>query len=395
MKTSLRSVVCFLLAAVLCCPEPSEAVTSKHREREASAQARKKKERPKRESVKNRKKNASKSERSKFAWVKRPGPVVRMPSRDPGIAEPNFDDPWPGVVVGPGKDMVFATVKDGVDGQWVYETEHFVLQADFDLGERTARELGRIVETAYEACLALPCNSFGRKSNPSVKKYGYFMFQGNDAFVKALGSNPMYKMVSALTRYPGIYLVKNKLNISGEASNYAIDKKRQPFVTKHEMHHLVGKGREDFGMWYIEGMGEYMGCSPYENGAIHFNMNEKVVLDYVSSWNAACEGRRLGTEIACPTSLKEFCDTGIVEFMNPARANFNYGMALLCVYYWIHLDGKGDASRLKNYVRALQERKGRQAAEAALTDGRTWENIEKEFSAKYAKLGLEITFGGQ
>lgn len=81
--------------------------------------------------------------------------------------------------------------------------------------------------------------------------------------------------------------------------------------------------------------------------------------------------------------------------MSPQRANFNYGVSLLCAYYWVHLDGAGDAARLKKYVRALQNRQGREAAFKELTAGRSREDIEKEFASKYRKRGLEIDFAGE
>lgn len=395
MKMHPHVVVGMLLAFAACLPVSTLEAAPRERD---SVRSSRKKERPKRESSskkKNSRKKADDTPKSSLRpSAKRPGPVVKMPSLAPDRNEPNFDAPWPGKVVGPGEEMEFK-VKAGENGPWIYETPHFEMRFDFEIGERTARTLGRLLETGYESGLALPCNSPVRAGDSRVKKYSLFVFAGQDEFVKTLGNNPIYRMVSALTRYPGIYLLQKTLPLKPDGQEWAIDKRRQPSVLKHELHHLVGKGNEDLGMWYIEGMAEYMLCTPYADGVLHFDLNEKPVLEYVTGYNEVYQGRQLGTKIAVPMPLKSFMNLGIAEFMSPQRANFNYGVALLCAYYWAHLDGEGDAARLKRYVQVLQKRQGREAAFNELAAGRSWEEIEKEFSAKYRKLGLEITFAGE
>lgn len=309
-----------LLALAACCPVSTlEAAPREH----DSARAERTRERPKRDVSFKRKSARNKSggrQGSLKPSGKRPGPVVTMPSLDPGRSEPNFDVPWPGKVVGPGDDMEFKVLKKGEEGQWIYETPHFELRSDFDLGERTASGLGRLLETGYETGMALPCNSPVRAGDARVRKYGLFVFAGQEEFVKTLGNNPIYRMVSALTRYPGIYLLQKALPLKPAGKAFALDKERQPTVLKHELLHLLGKGNEDLGMWYIEGMAEYMLCTPYADGVFHFDQNEKSVLEYATGYNEVYQGRGHGTKIDVPMSLKSFMNLGMVEFIvSPAR----------------------------------------------------------------------------
>lgn len=314
------------------------------------------------------------------------GPVIRMPSAT-NDHSPNFDDPWPGVVIGPGQDMPFEVVEER-EGNYAYKSPHFLVTANVDIGRETMKGLVRRIETAYEACCALPCNGYARKGDKRIDLYKVHFFDMVENYMKALG--PGTRPSLGKTSYPEVYLVMSELALLKEGDTYKPNPEKDPLPLVHEIHHLVGKDNADLGMWYIEGMAEYLGCIPYRDGALYFNENELPLVEYATGHPKRYNGHGIGKKISIP-SLEGFMKTTLGDFMRK-RVNFNYALAMLTVYYWIHLDGKGDAARLKEYVQLLQQRKGRDAAYSALQDGRSWDEIEREYAAKMAKLGLEITF---
>lgn len=314
------------------------------------------------------------------------GPVVRMPSRS-NDRSPNFDDPWPGVVIGPGKDMPFEVVEE-TEGNYAYKSPHFLVTANVNVGRETMKQLARRIETAYEACCALPCNGYAHKGDKRVDIYKVHFYDTMANYMKALGEGSRPSL--GKTRYPEVFLNMSQLALVRDKDTYKPNPDKDPLPLVHEMHHLVGKDNADLGLWYIEGMAEYLGCTPYRDGALYFDENEEPLLEYATGHPKRYNGRGIGKKISIP-SLEGFMKMAMGDFMRK-RVNFNYALATLTVYYWIHLDGDGDAARLKKYVQLLQQRKGRTLAFSALQDGRSWEEIEAEFASKMAKLGLEFTF---
>ena len=75
-----------------------------------------------------------------------------------------------------------------------------------------------------------------------------------------------------------------------------------------------------------------------------------------------------------------------------ANSRFNYGMACLLTYYWYHQDGDGDAARIKEYLKDLQNRVPEVKAREKLLAGRSWDALEEEFKKGMRKVGVKITY---
>ncbi|MBU6152027.1 MAG: hypothetical protein KGR25_11290 [Chloroflexi bacterium] len=57
------------------------------------------------------------------------------------------------------------------------------------------------------------------------------------------------------------------------------------------------------------------------------------------------------------------------------------------------MDGDGDGKRIKAFLKALRGGKPGEDALAALKDGRSYEQLEKEISKAWSRRGIELTFG--
>ena len=78
------------------------------------------------------------------------------------------------------------------------------------------------------------------------------------------------------------------------------------------------------------------------------------------------------------------------EFLSNSR--FNYGMGCLLTYYWYHQDGNGDAARIKEYLKALQSGVPEDKAREKLLDGRSWQEMEKDFAKGMRRAGVKIDY---
>lgn len=71
------------------------------------------------------------------------------------------------------------------------------------------------------------------------------------------------------------------------------------------------------------------------------------------------------------------------------NANLNYGLAALMAYYFYHMDGKGDARRIKNYMKAIQSGTSeRKLRNSSLTDG-AMKNWPKKLNRNGARPALK------
>jgi hypothetical protein len=71
----------------------------------------------------------------------------------------------------------------------------------------------------------------------------------------------------------------------------------------------------------------------------------------------------------------------------------SYGCSLLLTNYFLHMDGEGDGKRIKAFLQALRAGKKGEEAIAVLLDGRTYEQLQKDFSKALDSKGVDITFG--
>lgn len=79
------------------------------------------------------------------------------------------------------------------------------------------------------------------------------------------------------------------------------------------------------------------------------------------------------------------------QFNTDQDIDMKYGAALLLTYYFYHGDGKGDASRIKKFIRALQTGACLEESHQILLDGRSWKQLSDEFVKFWGKSGIKIS----
>lgn len=301
----------------------------------------------------------------------------------------NFAAAWPGVTRI--ADMLPArTVKSGPE-EWIYETQHFRFVSDAPLALAAVKEIARIFEGAYTANLALPlnspCNHFqvsekGRFVAQLFEKYSDYLSAGGredtaGIFVYREWSMNGVPVESGLQN--GRVLVPFvSLGLEKRGNRFVrAGKKIEAKTLVHEItHHMTVPGA-NFPLWLAEGLAEYVGLSYDGNGQTRFGGNKAAISKYVSAYGEkGTGGRAIGSKPQISATLQQFLSSE--KFAGAQSSQVNYGVSVLLVYYFFHLDGKRDAARIKKYIGALQ--KGVAPAQAAefLLDGRTWPQLEKE-----------------
>lgn len=346
----------------------------------------------------------------------------------------NFTDKWPSSTTMEDKLKAKAVKEDAANGQFVYETTHFRFISPVKLSIQTVSEMGRIFEGTYTACKSMPLNFPCRRFNfnKEVDEQG-----GSD------DAEPQEKLLARLYKTradyeqivgPGhsdsaglfrggtgdVLVPFSSLGIVKKGGSYAIGtgKKQDAGTLIHELTHQMSLFGADYDVpiWFAEGIAEYMRLANYQRGRFDLRGVSKNIKGYITG----APGRNLGKSFESP-SLESFLGISTPKFQAATgqEIQFNYGFSTLLVYYFIHLDGKGDGARLKRWMRDLQESKRarvmvpsnatpEQREEARrklrqmydhpnynyekLLDGRSWAQLEKEFSKKVSKLGIDVSF---
>jgi len=118
-----------------------------------------------------------------------------------------------------------------------------------------------------------------------------------------------------------------------------------------------------------------------------------VVKSYVTArGDGGLGGRALGTNITAP-KLKDFFLMPYSQFSGP-NANANYGVGMLLTHYFFHMEGGGKAFRITQFLKGLHAGQQGEASLSPLLEGGTYEKLEGEIAAAWARMGIQIRFGG-
>jgi hypothetical protein len=181
------------------------------------------------------------------------------------------------------------------------------------------------------------------------------------------------------------------LGVKKTGREYTVDSGARDYhVLSHEITHAIMESSVKKASWYIEGSAEYTANTPYNFGRYRVSTNKSSVVESVTAYGKDGEGgRALGRNLTMPP-LSRFMTLSYQDFLS--KAGFNYGVACLLTYYFYHIDGKGDASRIKTYLKDLQDGVDEEKARARLLDGRTWKQLETDFAEGMKKLHVEIAY---
>jgi hypothetical protein len=102
-------------------------------------------------------------------------------------------------------------------------------------------------------------------------------------------------------------------------------------------------------------------------------------------------GYALGNKITAPP-LKSFFLMPYSAFTG-RNARLNYGLSLLLVNYFFHMEGGGKAGRITSFLKGLHAGKQGEEALKPLLAGGDYQKLEADIAAAWARMGVEIQFG--
>jgi len=302
----------------------------------------------------------------------------------------NYHQPWPRTVKCPDNFKV-ETIQEK-PGEYIYETPHFRFICDAKLGAGMIKRLGLLFEATHLANRTLPIGNI--PAHDDSAKFPAYLYEKFNTYLENGGREGTAGIFLGTTR-PGdrgkILVPFDSLGVKTMGSTYIIDRDKDSSTLIHELTHQLMSLQAKQASWFCEGSAEYMGMTPYSGGRFNFGANRSHIISRVTEYGKKnTGGRALGDDIEAP-NLEIYMNMPYSQFTG-GNANLNYGVAALMAYYFYHMDGKGDARRIKNYMKAIQSGTSEKEAQKLLLDGRTYEELAKEIEQKWRRAGVKIRF---
>ena len=315
-------------------------------------------------------------------------PAKPTDSKDDG-ENPNFDSPWPETLKFSEDPEINVIEEDAGKKHFVYESANYRYVCDVRLSQSVVKGFAVMFEATHLFCRSLPLGlNGGRKT---AGKLQIVLFENFDNYVAA-GGPP--STAGVFMGGKAVVLVPlTSLGVRPVGSSYMLDRDKSSKTLPHELTHQLtpdpyfGKGAMG---WFTEGLAEYVANTPYRSGTYTVRGNLKAIVEYTTAYGSKDKGgRALGKKITMPP-LKTFMLQDYASFT--AQAQLNYGCGLLITTYFLHLDGQGDAKRMKSYLKALMAGDDAEKSLDLLLDGRTFEGLEKDIIKAWGSKGVDFTF---
>jgi len=318
-------------------------------------------------------------------------PPAPLPAGGPRLelksSGPPAGDAWPSFVSVRGTPQVSVVTEDSEARKFVYRTENYEFQADVPIGADAVREFSRVFEATFLANCLLPLN-YRPSPEEGRERFVARLFATDQSYLAAggiRGSSGSYSRNQAAMLAPvsaiGMKMVDGRMQT---------DRTEATETLVHEItHQMMSRWLERVPVWFAEGSADYMAMADYVHGRFALNQMDVRLRQYL---------KRRQPE----TSVPALVTTPELLAMLPAAwtSNFspkspipgeNYSSATLLVYFFYHLDGKGDAAAVKAYLRAVEEGVPEKVAtEKHLFSGRTVEELEADVLNAYARQGIKL-----
>lgn len=302
----------------------------------------------------------------------------------------NFDEPWPDRVKFEGDPEIVTVEENADESQFIYESANYRYNCDVRLANSVVKGFAVMFEATHQYVRALPLAVNGGAKKEG--KYQIFLFESESAYRSAggpPGSAGVYIGGKNIVMVP-----LTSLGVQKVGSGYMLDRDKSSKTLPHELVHQLtpipyyvsgSKG------WFTEGIAEYVATTPYyRSGMYNVKMNSRSIIEYATAYGKdGTGGRALGKDIKLGP-LKEYMLQPYSSFT--ANSQLNYGCGMLITNYFFHMDRKGDAARIKNFLKALNKGKQGEAALEVLLDGQTWLELEKDIAKAYSRKGIDFTF---
>jgi len=242
--------------------------------------------------------------------------------------------------------------EDATADKFVYRTTHFEFESQGKFNQTLLREVARSFEATYELVKALPWGI-----EPKPEKGDYFR-------ARLLKDRATYHAAGGPPNSGGVYIGSQDLflvpfeNIGVKlvGKSYAKTEEFETHTMVHELtHQMMHASLQLLPQWIVEGTAEYTGNLPLRAGRFRLAAAKTGLKDYVDF----LKNRAVGG-VPEPYPLEQLFGVTNEQWnsiltQDPRMSGRLYFTSYLLVYYFMHLDGKGDGQNFARYFREVSE----------------------------------------
>jgi len=292
-------------------------------------------------------------------------------------------------------DIEFVESKEDGEEQYLYRTPHFEFEAPDRLSISVVREFARIFEASFAFVDQMP---IGLAPKPSANGfYKTKLYMRRDDYYSdggMPGSGGMFSWRRRGNEMSGIIKVPlPNLGVEYTGTRYIVDHGKRSDTLTHEIVHQVMLRwlATPMPTWLSEGIAEVVSSQPYDNGRFRLTSMDRAIKDEVTRYGDGREFSMLGLERLMTITAGEWAAE-----LAAGRGRINYASANVLAYYFLRLDGEGDAAHLVEFLKVLptgiDEANMREAQLQHLLRDRTFDQLEADVTAAWRSEGLRIAF---
>ncbi len=244
--------------------------------------------------------------------------------------------------------------EDAVAEKFVYRTTHFEFESQGKFTGSLLKEVARDFEATYELLKALPWNI---EPKPPTGDYFHARLLKDKAAYAAAGGPPgsggVYKSKTEEFLVPF-----ESMGLKPMGKSYTKSRDFDSGTMVHELtHQMMHFWLHLLPQWVVEGTAEYTNNLPLNTGRFRVSAAKTGLKDYVDFLK-----KRVVGGMPEPYPLEKLFNITNAEWnetlaQDATSAHRLYFTSYLLVYYFMHMDGKGDSQRFLHYFREVQEQR--------------------------------------
>ena len=242
--------------------------------------------------------------------------------------------------------------EDAAAGKFVYRTPHFEFISEGKFNQTLLRDVARDFEATFELLKALP---WGIEPKPPSGAYFHArLLKDRESYYAAGGLQNSGGMYNSRQEF---FLVPfESIGVKLLGKSYAKDENFETHTLVHELTHQMMHFWLDYlPQWVVEGTAEYTGTLPLHTGQFRLAAAKSGLRDYLAFLK-----NRTRNGVPAPYPLEQLFPITNEQWnevleRDPRASSQLYFTSFLLVYYFMHLDGKGDGQLFARYFREVGE----------------------------------------
>jgi hypothetical protein len=240
--------------------------------------------------------------------------------------------------------------EDAAAEKYVYRTTHFEFESQGKFNQSLLREVARNFEATYELLKVLP---WGIEPKPASGEYFHArLFKDKEAYLEAGGPAGSGGVFSR--RDQKFMVPFESIGVKLVGKSYGKDENFETHTMVHELtHQMMHSSLEYLPQWVVEGTAEYTGTLPLRTGHFRVAAAKNGLKDYIDFLK-----NKTDTGVPEPYPLEKLFPITNQEWNeilgdDPRASHRLYFTSYLLVYYFMHLDSKGDGQLFARYFREV------------------------------------------